>query len=45
MAPLYIPPKKLTFRLRGRQNQEYFYSRPNNEPTFFHYGDGPYADQ
>lgn len=45
MPALYIPPQEISFRLLGCNSNKYLYSRPSNDPTFFHYGDGPYADQ
>ncbi|KAA8894423.1 hemolytic lectin [Sphaerosporella brunnea] len=42
---MYIPPKEISFRLRGYSSGYVLYSRKQNEPTFFHYGGPVYDDQ
>lgn len=42
---MFIPPEGINFRLLGCVSQKYLYSRPSNDPTFFHYEEGPFDDQ
>ncbi|BBN13641.1 hypothetical protein MPTK1_6g05200 [Marchantia polymorpha subsp. ruderalis] len=45
MPALYIPPKEISFRLRGYSSNCFLYSRNNPDPTFSHDNGGPHADQ
>jgi hypothetical protein len=45
MPELYIPPKEISFRLRGYSSNYVLFSRYKPNPTFDHFGGGTYDDQ
>ncbi|BFI06039.1 hypothetical protein MPTK1_1g28830 [Marchantia polymorpha subsp. ruderalis] len=45
MSELYIPPKELSFRLRGYVSNYVIFARNEPDPTVYHYGGETSADQ